>query len=76
MLKSVKKFYYSLLLGAVACGCAGTRSWICLAVGLCLLLASAVVLEKYWRCPSCGKRLGKMRIGVFNCPHCNEKIDT
>ena len=76
MLKSVKKLYYSLLIGAVVCACTGMRSWIGIAVGFCLLLASTVVLEKYWRCPTCGKRLGKMRIGVFNCPHCNENIDT
>ena len=76
MLKSVKKTYYSLLIGAVVCVCTGTRSWIGIAVGLGLLLLSAVVLNKYWRCPACGKQLGKMRIGIFNCPHCNEKIDT
>ena len=74
-LRKVKKWYYILLAGAAVSVCTAGESWIGLAIGALLLLAACVLLNRYWRCPSCGKQLGRMRIGVFECPHCKEKIE-
>ena len=74
-LRTVKKLYYIALFALVilaplmrfwviAAYCAG----VCYAVFLYLLF-------KFWRCPFCGKMLGRMVIGdVMQCPHCKKEI--
>ena len=42
------------------------------AVGVVILLVGLVIHLRYYRCPACGKFLG--RDAVAHCPHCGYKI--
>jgi hypothetical protein len=54
------------LVGITTCGSAGRLLiWVCLPV-LAGLLAWTF---KNWRCPHCGRLLGK-RISIIRCPYC------
>lgn len=55
-----------LLLG-VCC-----KSLLLWAVGVVILLVGLVIHLRYYRCPACGKFLG--RDTVAYCPHCGSKI--
>ena len=48
-------------------------------VAYILMLASLVmfilVWAKLWRCPHCGKHLGRMADWSGVCPHCGEKLE-
>ena len=35
----------------------------------------AVLWAQIWRCPHCGKHLGRMAESSDRCPHCGEKLE-
>ena len=78
-LRTVKRLYHILLMAAAAVTVGAYHSWplpVYLTVGMGLLLALGLLQQKYWRCPFCGKPLGKMNISpVLHCPHCRERIE-
>ena len=39
------------------------------------LAVFAVLWSQIWRCPHCGKHLGRMADGSDRCPHCGEKLE-
>ena len=74
-LRTVKKLYYIALLVLVVLLPMG-QFWVAAAciAGVCFFLI-LLLLYKYWRCPICGKMLGRMVIGdIIRCPHCRNKI--
>lgn len=48
------------------------KSLLLWAVGVVILLVGLVIHLRYYRCPACGKFLG--RDTVAYCPHCGSKI--
>lgn len=42
-------------------------------LGLLLLVAGLAVQLIFWRCPSCGRYLGRSS-GIAYCPHCGEPL--
>ena len=59
------------LVGAVS----GTESpfWLGVTVGLFIL---AMILQvRFYRCPHCGRYIGKSFYGEANCPRCNRLIN-
>ena len=48
------------------------KSLLLWAVGVVILLVGLVIHLRYYRCPACGKFLG--RDAVAHCPHCGSKI--
>ena len=77
-LRKVKTLYYLLFLAAVVIVVEG-YSWplgIYIAAGMGALLAMGLLLHKHWRCPHCGKPLGRMNVcPVVECPHCKKKVE-
>ena len=77
-LRTVKRWYYIALLLLVILAPIG-RIWsltIYCAVLICVMAPFLWLLFKYWRCPACGKMLGRMVIGnLVRCPHCKKEID-
>ncbi len=74
-LRTVKRLYYIALLALVVLVPMG-RFWTVVAccAGVCYA-AFLFLLFKFWRCPFCGKMLGRMVIGdAIQCPHCKEEI--
>ena len=51
------------------------KSVALLAPAFLLWIVMLVILFKYWRCPKCGKWLGRDSGGSF-CKHCGTAIDT
>lgn len=43
---------------------------------LVLLVTYFVLTLILWRCPVCGKSLGKLDLGVKSCKHCGEQFIT
>ncbi len=39
------------------------------------LAVFAVLWSRLWRCPQCGKHLGRMADGSDHCPHCGAKLE-
>ena len=78
-LRTVKRLYHILLLAAVIVTVMAYHVWplpVYLTVGVGLLLAMGLLVQKFWRCPHCGKPLGKMNISpVVHCPHCGKKVE-
>ena len=50
----------------------GESIWVLL-LGLAVALGAVVVWKRWWRCPSCGRFLGRTK-GQY-CPHCGKEID-
>lgn len=77
-LRTARTLYYLLFLAAVVVVIAG-YSWplgVYIAAGAAALLAMMMVLQTFWRCPLCGKPLGRMNISpVVECPHCRKRIE-
>ena len=71
--KSLVLFWALWGTGIVVCaiGVIMEVSWLVLA-GVILVLAAMVQYLIFYRCPSCGRYLGR---GLPNyCPHCGEKL--
>lgn len=47
--------------------------WLLAIVVLALLYAAVKLL--FWRCPHCGRLLGKLRLDSDYCYYCEEKLD-
>ena len=77
-LSTVRKLYFVVLLGILLLAMIG-RSWpteIFYGMIACVMVVYVVIMHKYWRCPVCGKSLGKVVAGaVVTCPHCKYKIN-
>ena len=50
----------------------GESIWVLL-LGLAVALGAVVLWKRWWRCPSCGRFLGRTK-GQY-CPHCGKEID-
>ena len=50
----------------------GESIWVLL-LGLAVALGAVVLWKRWWRCPSCGRFLGRTK-GPY-CPHCGKEID-
>ena len=50
----------------------GGSIWILL-LGMAMVFGAAVLWKRWWRCPSCGRFLGRTK-GQY-CPHCGKEID-
>ena len=50
----------------------GESIWVLL-LGLAVALGAVVLWKRGWRCPSCGRFLGRTK-GQY-CPHCGKEID-
>lgn len=76
-LNTVKKLYYLALLAILVLAMAG-RNWpqtVYYPAIFGSLTAYILMLYRFWRCPFCGKSLGKMVKGdVVRCPHCKREI--
>lgn len=51
----------------------GTLRWVLLGAAIALMLASAVVVSRFWRCPKCGELLAKGRSP--QCPRCGWRFE-
>lgn len=40
-----------------------------------LLIGYFVLLRRIWKCPSCGKYLGKIDLGMKSCKYCGEDFN-
>ena len=49
----------------------GESIWVLL-LGLAVALGAVVLWKRWWRCPSCGRFLGRTK-GQY-CPHCGKEI--
>lgn len=47
-------------------------AWIAMVFSLAVF---AVLWSRLWRCPKCGKHLGRMLDDSKVCPHCGEPIE-
>ena len=47
-------------------------AWIAMIVSLALF---ALLWSRLWRCPKCGKHLGRLGDGQKVCPHCGEPLE-
>ena len=61
-----------LLLANFLHGLGRTVAWILLIVSLGMFV---LVWAKIWRCPYCGKHLGRMADGATHCPSCGMPIE-
>lgn len=37
-----------------------------------LLIVYLILYDKWWRCPRCGKSLGRLEVGVQHCKYCGQ----
>ena len=45
-------------------------------IGCVFLIAFGIFILISWRCPYCGRSLGKLRVRKLErCPHCRKKLD-
>ena len=76
-LRTVRKLYFAALLALLLVAVIG-KSWpVAVYCGIlcCGMIPFLVLIYNYWRCPACGKGLGRMVIGdTARCPHCRKKI--
>ena len=43
---------------------------IAIAIMAPLLIVFLILYDRWWRCPRCGKSLGRLEIGVHHCKYC------
>ena len=43
---------------------------IAIAIMVPLLIVYLILYDRWWRCPGCGKSLGRLEIGVQHCKYC------
>ena len=74
-LKTVKRLMTGLGIAAVAVVLLGNASESppAVALGVALVIVEVVVSITLWRCPHCGRWLGRRR-GRF-CPHCGRELE-
>lgn len=74
-IKTVKRIYLFGILTLVLsfCFAASMQSTVFLAIDLFLIFALVVFFVIFFRCPRCGKFLG--RIDGAYCPFCGKKLD-
>lgn len=76
-LRTVRKLYYTALLALIILAPFG-RTWqpvVYCGILICAMVPFLWLLFRFWRCPLCGKMLGRVVIGnVIRCPHCKEEI--
>lgn len=74
-LKTVKRLMTGLGIAAVAVVLLGNASESppAVALGVALVIVEVVVSIALWRCPQCGRWLGRSR-GRF-CPHCGRELE-
>ena len=74
--RKAKKLETPLLLsGALLGGVGVSVSMFLVALGIALMLSSIVVRELYYRCPHCGRQLGRTGESGAYCPHCGKALD-
>ncbi len=61
-----------LLLANFLHGLWRTIAWVAMIVSLLLF---ALFWSSLWRCPKCGKHLGRLGDGAKVCPHCGEPLE-
>ena len=61
-----------LIAGSLLMLIGGESIWVLL-LGLAVALGAVVLWKRWWRCPSCGRFLGRTK-GQY-CPHCGKEID-
>ena len=76
-INKAKRLIYGLLAVAFLCMALAfigdvLREWLLYGF-MVLIVAFAVCLFLFWRCPHCGKHLGRMDNAEF-CKHCGEKL--
>lgn len=61
--KLVSRLLNTCSIAAVLCSLLfqGALRWVLLGAAIALMLASAVVVSRFWRCPKCGELLAKSR---------------
>ena len=47
-------------------------AWVAMLFSLAVF---AVLWSRLWRCPKCGKHLGRLADGEKVCPHCGEPLE-
>ena len=45
---------------------------IAIAIMAPLLIVYLILYDRWWRCPGCGKSLGRFEIGVKHCKYCGQ----
>ncbi len=75
-LKKAQKLIICLWVAAVVCAVliALTRDFWYVVIALAAMIAQVIVRLKYWRCPHCGKFLGK-QLGPQHCRNCGQKVE-
>lgn len=77
-LRTARNIYYLLFAAAVVIVIAAYSwpLWAYATACAAVLLAMMMVLQTFWRCPLCGRSLGRMKMGtVVTCPHCKKNIE-
>lgn len=71
-------FILSILLILAAMFLGETPQWTLWSIGVVTLFAGLGISVKYYRCPHCGIRLGRLPISKDYippfCPHCGSKL--
>ena len=53
----------------------GVENILVAVLGLLIIVAGAAVQLIFWRCPSCGRYLGRSTFGdIEYCPHCGAPL--
>jgi len=66
----------ALIVGFVAFEVLPMKVMVVIEVGaVALLIASAVIILKYCRCPLCGERLFRKALSVKRCPYCGKSLN-
>ncbi len=75
-LKKAQKLIICLWVAAVICAIliALTENLVFAVLGIAAIIAQTVVKLQFWKCPHCGKFLGK-QLGPQHCRHCGEKVE-
>ena len=74
--RRVQKLQTSLLLSGALLSGVGTSVSIPLVIlGIAIMLFAIVIGVLYYRCPHCGRPLGRIGDSVAYCPHCGKALD-
>lgn len=79
-LTKVKKLFTASCIGALAVMLAmvvvnsETLSNVLFAASLLILGAGVLIWGIFWRCPSCGRHMGRISNGRF-CPYCGHELE-
>ena len=73
--RRVQKLQTPLLLtGALLSGVGTSVSVPLVILGIAIMLFAIVIWVLYYRCPHCGRPLGRIGEGGAYCPHCGKEI--